>query len=69
MRNNNSTLLVVSPAALGNPDGQDFTRMLAASRPALLGGGGAAGSTNISIIPWAYHYTDPNGTRSRSETS
>jgi autotransporter-associated beta strand protein len=61
VRNNNGTLLVVA-AALGNPDGQNFTRVLAANAPALLGGGGGANATNISIIPWAYHDTDPNGT-------
>jgi autotransporter-associated beta strand protein len=68
VRNNASTLLVVS-TVLGNPDGQDFTRVLAATAPTLLGGGGAAGSTNISIIPWAYHDTDPNsGAATSTET-
>ena len=60
MRNNNGTLNVVA-TALGNPDGGDFTRILAASPPALVGGGGAEGSTNMGILPWAYHSTGPNG--------
>ncbi|HSQ54695.1 MAG TPA: autotransporter-associated beta strand repeat-containing protein, partial [Gemmata sp.] len=55
------TLVVVSANTLGKPDGGDYTRVLAATAPTLLGGSGADGSTNISIIPWAYHDTDPNG--------
>ena len=59
-RANNGTLHIVA-TGLGDSDGGDFARVLASSPPALSGGGGAAGSTNVSIIPWAYHSTGPNG--------
>jgi fibronectin-binding autotransporter adhesin len=63
------TLVVVSQNTLGKPDGGDYTRVLATTAPTLLGGGGAAGSTNISIIPWAYHDTDPSsGAATTTET-
>jgi fibronectin-binding autotransporter adhesin len=60
-RTNGSTLVVSAPTSLGGPDGQNYARVLAASAPTLVGGGGAAGSTNISIIPWAYHDPLPDG--------
>lgn len=61
VRNNSSTLLAVSADTLGKPDGVDYTRVLTTTTPTLLGGGGGPGSTNISIIPWAYHDNNPNG--------
>jgi autotransporter-associated beta strand protein len=64
-RQNRATLRVIA-TGLGNPDGGDFTRVLAASPPALVGGGGAAGSTNISIVPWAFHSTGPDVTPVRN---
>ena len=59
-RTDRGTLVVVG-TVIGKPDGQNYARVLAANAPTLLGGGGADGSANISILPWAYHDTDPSG--------
>jgi autotransporter-associated beta strand protein len=40
--------------SLGQTTGSNVGNVFLTSPPTLIGGGGAAGSTNISIIPWAY---------------
>src|SRR5205823_9815088 len=51
------------------PRSSDLANVTFASPPALVGGGGAAGSTNISIIPWACGIGVSSGTLTTNETT
>lgn len=51
-RQNNSTLFVRG-TSLGNAAGANVAQVTSTAAPTLVGGGGAGGSTNISIVPWA----------------
>jgi autotransporter-associated beta strand protein len=52
-RNNKSTLFVRG-TSLGAASAANVAQVYASTAPTLVGGGGAAGSTNISIVPWAW---------------
>jgi fibronectin-binding autotransporter adhesin len=52
-RTNNSTV-GFRGTGLGGTPGSGVANINSTAAPALIGGGGAAGSTTISILPWAY---------------
>jgi autotransporter-associated beta strand protein len=58
-RNNGGTAFFRG-TSLGASPAADVANITFASAPVLVGGGGSAGSTNISIVPWAYGSTAAN---------
>lgn len=65
-RSNNSTLFVRG-TNLGAAAGAGVAQITSATSPGtLIGGGGAAGSTNISILPWAVGNTTATGLNNSS---
>ncbi len=65
-RTNNSTLFLRG-TSLGAAAGANVAQITSALSPGtLIGGGGAAGSTNISILPWAVGNTSATGLNNSS---
>jgi fibronectin-binding autotransporter adhesin len=58
-RSYNATLSLTG-TSLGATPGADVATVLSTTAPTLVGGGGAAGSTTISIVPWATGNTTAN---------
>ncbi len=67
-RQNNSTLFVIG-SGLGSTPGAGVATITSATAPgALIGGGGAAGTTTQSILPYAYGSSGPFNTGSTQVT-
>ena len=64
-RSNNSTLALTGTGLGGSP-GAGVATVLSTAAPALIGGGGTAGTQTISIVPWATGNTTANSIGSTS---
>jgi len=58
MSRDTGAAMFVRGASLGATPGANVANVTFAAAPALIGGGGAAGSTSISIVPWGWGSTN-----------